>query len=174
MDYNDYHVGWICALATELAAAMSLLDEDHPALPARRQDDNVYVLGRLEKHNIVIASLPAGVMGVASASRVAERKCVCPGPDNQVILSNLWESIVQPGCYAWINMPNVSVDSTAQQSAQSEKYQEQTRDRILGKDNDTSYDSASTSSQEQDLDHTSFSDSEDGGVQLFNLPSRIT
>ena len=29
---NDYTVGWICALETELAASQAMLDEEHPDL----------------------------------------------------------------------------------------------------------------------------------------------
>lgn len=73
MFHDDYKIGWVCALPTELAAAASLLDEEHPTLPGRAQDDNIYIFGRLGQHNVVIACLPLGVMGVTSASRVAEQ-----------------------------------------------------------------------------------------------------
>lgn len=72
-DPNDYTVGWICAITTEYVAAQAFLDEEHegPAhLPSRDSSD--YTLGRVGKHNVVIAVLPMGSYGIASAARVAE------------------------------------------------------------------------------------------------------
>jgi hypothetical protein len=69
--HRDYKVGWICALSTELTAAMAMLDEEHPPLWQHAQDDNLYTLGRIGEHNVVIACLPAGRMGNNSAATVA-------------------------------------------------------------------------------------------------------
>lgn len=71
MKYEDYTVGWICALPAETAAAMGMLDERHDHLPQHPNDDNNYILGRIGEHNVVIAGLPAGVTGLTSAARVA-------------------------------------------------------------------------------------------------------
>ncbi|GLA32527.1 hypothetical protein AnigIFM63326_000736 [Aspergillus niger] len=71
---DDYTVGWICALAPELTAAQAMLDETYeaPMLPGdRAHDSNVYSYGRMGQHNVVIASLPAGVTGKVSASSTA-------------------------------------------------------------------------------------------------------
>ncbi|KAF4952519.1 hypothetical protein FGADI_6754 [Fusarium gaditjirri] len=55
----EYTVGWICALPTELQAARAMLDERHRMLQDQpRHDTNNYILGRIKRHNIVIASLP--------------------------------------------------------------------------------------------------------------------
>jgi nucleoside phosphorylase len=69
---EDYTVGWICALPLEAAAATAILDETHEE-PRKRHsnDDNVYTLGRIGEHNVVIACLPAGVYGTNSAATVA-------------------------------------------------------------------------------------------------------
>lgn len=69
---DDYTVGWICAIATEHVAARVFLDEEHE-LPdyVSPNDNNSYVLGRVGKHNIVIAVLPHGEYGVSSAASVA-------------------------------------------------------------------------------------------------------
>jgi nucleoside phosphorylase len=64
-------VGWICALPTEMAAAQAMLDDIHPPLPQNASDRNNYTLGRMGVHNVVMACLPAGVMGTVSAARVA-------------------------------------------------------------------------------------------------------
>lgn len=71
--HEDYTVGWICALPrTELVAAEAMLDEEHPILPAvHPQDPNVYTLGRIGDHNVVIACLPAETTGKVSAASVA-------------------------------------------------------------------------------------------------------
>src|SRR5690606_7334975 len=71
---QDYTVGWVCALPVELAAAMVMLDEEHEALPDQPEgDNNVYTLGRIGEHNIVIACLPAGQMGITSAATVVSQ-----------------------------------------------------------------------------------------------------
>lgn len=69
---EDYTVGWICALPLEAAAATSMLDEIHEE-PRKRlpNDHNVYTLGHIGEHNVVIACLPAGVYGTNSAATVA-------------------------------------------------------------------------------------------------------
>ena len=69
---NDYTVGWICALETELAASQAMLDEEHPDLLQAENDTNTYTLGRIGRHNIVVACLPSGTTG-ASAAAIAER-----------------------------------------------------------------------------------------------------
>ncbi|KAJ0424773.1 hypothetical protein BJY00DRAFT_221205 [Aspergillus carlsbadensis] len=72
--HQEYIVGWICALAEEMAAARAMLDEEHPSLPQdHRVDNNSYVLGRIGCHNIVLACLPNGVTGTTSAAVVANR-----------------------------------------------------------------------------------------------------
>ena len=71
--HQDYRVGWICALPTEMAAATCMLEERHPALAQPDTDDNNYALGRIGQHNIVIACLPSGLPGTTSAARVSLR-----------------------------------------------------------------------------------------------------
>ncbi|KAF7520534.1 hypothetical protein G7054_g12729 [Neopestalotiopsis clavispora] len=69
---NIYTVGWICAVETELIAAASFLDEEHDdpdCLPIN--DNNSYILGRIGKHNVVIAALPDGQYGLVTAATVA-------------------------------------------------------------------------------------------------------
>ncbi|KAF2403515.1 purine and uridine phosphorylase [Trichodelitschia bisporula] len=68
---NYYTIRWICALPMELAAAQEMLDEEHQSLPQNAADSNVYVLGRLGGHNVVIACLPVGQMGTNAAASVA-------------------------------------------------------------------------------------------------------
>lgn len=68
---RDYTVGWICALPIELAAAQEMLDEEHEGFPQRGPDPNLYTLGRIGDHNVVLACLPAGQTGTQSAATVA-------------------------------------------------------------------------------------------------------
>jgi nucleoside phosphorylase len=68
---QDYTVGWICALPIELAAATEMLDEEHQDLPQDSNDTNLYALGRIGEHNVVLACLPAGQMGTSSAAAIA-------------------------------------------------------------------------------------------------------
>src|ERR1700761_4470828 len=69
---EDYTLGWICAISTELVAAEAFFDEKHE-LPENvsPNDNNSYVLGRMGKHNVVIAVLPDGEYGIAAAEGVA-------------------------------------------------------------------------------------------------------
>ncbi|KAK8186898.1 ankyrin repeat-containing domain protein [Phyllosticta capitalensis] len=71
-DPDIYTVGWICAIRTEFTAARQFLDEEHE-LPSRAScnDNNAYTVGRIGKHNVVIALLPIGGYGVVPAAAVA-------------------------------------------------------------------------------------------------------
>ncbi|KAF9889051.1 hypothetical protein FE257_008028 [Aspergillus nanangensis] len=64
-----YTIGWISPLEIEYTAALVMLDEEH-ASPEERPvaDENIYGLGSIAGHNIVIASLP--VMGNNAAATV--------------------------------------------------------------------------------------------------------
>ncbi|KAL8337719.1 hypothetical protein RB601_006838 [Gaeumannomyces tritici] len=71
----DLHtVAWISALPIERVAAAAMLDEEH-ARPTNfhknPNDKNFYTWGRIGEHNIVIASLPAGLYGTTSATGTA-------------------------------------------------------------------------------------------------------
>ncbi|GKZ37400.1 hypothetical protein AbraIFM66950_008923 [Aspergillus brasiliensis] len=68
--HDDYTVAWICALPMELAAAKAMLDDVHPPLPQPESDHNVYTLGRVCSHNVVVACLPGGDYGTISATGV--------------------------------------------------------------------------------------------------------
>ncbi|KAK8048380.1 hypothetical protein PG994_010110 [Apiospora phragmitis] len=67
-----YTVGWVCAISTEYVAACVFLDDEHESPEHSAQhDNNSYTLGRMGKHNVVIAVLPRGEYGTASAASVA-------------------------------------------------------------------------------------------------------
>ncbi|KAF1995373.1 hypothetical protein P154DRAFT_526419 [Amniculicola lignicola CBS 123094] len=69
--HDDYTVGWICALPIELAAAQEMLDEEHEDLEQDEHDTNLYSLGKVGEHNVVIVCLPAGLIGNHPATAVA-------------------------------------------------------------------------------------------------------
>ena len=56
LSYGDYTVGCICPMGVELAPVQAMLDHVHPSLPTQR-DQNGYILGDMEGHNIAIAVL---------------------------------------------------------------------------------------------------------------------
>jgi nucleoside phosphorylase len=57
LGHEDYTVGWICPLEVEQIAALEMLDEEHEPLPQPRVDHNVYSLGSIGGHNVVIAGM---------------------------------------------------------------------------------------------------------------------
>ncbi|KAJ5710548.1 hypothetical protein N7488_004704 [Penicillium malachiteum] len=61
-DPSNYGVGWICAVITEYVAAQEFLDEEHEGPP---------LSCKMGQHNVVIAALPDGEYGTASAVNVA-------------------------------------------------------------------------------------------------------
>ena len=69
----EYTVGWVCAIPVELAAAQEMLDEEHEELPQDNLDPNLYKLGRIGNHNVVLVCLPAGHIGIGPAAAGAIR-----------------------------------------------------------------------------------------------------
>ncbi|KAJ5706518.1 hypothetical protein N7536_002207 [Penicillium majusculum] len=71
-DPGNYTVGWICALPVEYVSAQVFLDKEHdkPRFVSPN-DTNDYTLGQMGEHNVVIAVLPDGEYGTASAAGVA-------------------------------------------------------------------------------------------------------
>ncbi|KAK5738256.1 hypothetical protein LTR17_006133 [Elasticomyces elasticus] len=68
---ESYTVGIICALAVEKAAVEATLDEEHGGVGKTTGDENSYNFGRIGEHNVVVASLPAGMTGKAPAAVAA-------------------------------------------------------------------------------------------------------
>ncbi|THY28239.1 hypothetical protein D6D00_04385 [Aureobasidium pullulans] len=54
---EDYTVAWICPLEVEQIAALEMLEEEHHRLPQPENDHNVYNLGSINGHNVVVAGL---------------------------------------------------------------------------------------------------------------------
>ena len=74
---EDYTVGWISAIPIEKAVACEMLDEEYPRERwpwfDTQRDYNSYTFGCLHGHNIVMACLPKGRYGNASAAVVAQQ-----------------------------------------------------------------------------------------------------
>ncbi|KPA37290.1 hypothetical protein FLAG1_09900 [Fusarium langsethiae] len=69
---QKYTVGWICAVTTEFVAARAFFDEKHDQLETTaNNDNNNYALGKIGKHNVVMAVLPKSEYGTTSAATVA-------------------------------------------------------------------------------------------------------
>lgn len=58
LERHEYTAGWICPLEVEQIAALHMLDERHSRLSQPPTDHNVYNLGSIHGHNVVIAGLP--------------------------------------------------------------------------------------------------------------------
>ncbi|KAK2480748.1 hypothetical protein H9L39_06387 [Fusarium oxysporum f. sp. albedinis] len=75
-DPDAYTVGWVCALSTEFTAAQEQFDEEYEPheSPEHRDanDFNVYSFGKVKGHMVVVAVLPNGQYGTASAATVAK------------------------------------------------------------------------------------------------------
>ncbi|KAF3226301.1 hypothetical protein TWF106_000796 [Orbilia oligospora] len=69
--HDEYTVGWICALPIELDAAKAMLDDIHPSLPIPAADENLYTLGSIGGHNVVITCLPKHSIGTNQTARAA-------------------------------------------------------------------------------------------------------
>jgi hypothetical protein len=69
---TDYHVAWICPLAdVELVPARLMLDEEHPIpLYNTHFDENAYICGAINGHNVVIATCPQGETGNVNAGHL--------------------------------------------------------------------------------------------------------
>ena len=68
LTHNDYTVACICPMGVELAPVMAMLDQRHQSLPTSRAQ-NRYTLGRIGRHNVVIAVMPE--IGNNNAATVA-------------------------------------------------------------------------------------------------------
>ena len=67
---DQYTIGWVSALPIELAAAQEMLDEKHEIPIRNPSDTNIYTLGRIGVHNVVMACLPYRQMGTNAAAVV--------------------------------------------------------------------------------------------------------
>ncbi|XEV05766.1 hypothetical protein FSHL1_011053 [Fusarium sambucinum] len=69
---QKYTVGWICAVTTEFVAARAFFNEKHDQLETiANNDNNNYALGKIGKHNVIMAVLPKFKYSTTSAATVA-------------------------------------------------------------------------------------------------------
>ncbi|KAK6360492.1 hypothetical protein TWF730_006632 [Orbilia blumenaviensis] len=68
LKYEDYTVGWVTVLDSELNASILLLDEEHEPLAPKENDDNGYILGRIGAHNVAISFSGAGAYETNAAA----------------------------------------------------------------------------------------------------------
>lgn len=68
--HYDYTVAVVCAMSFEMSAVRYMLDREHTRLPTKPGDSNMYALGDLHDHNVVLACLP-GQQGKGAAATVA-------------------------------------------------------------------------------------------------------
>jgi nucleoside phosphorylase len=69
--YEDFTIGWICALPLEATAAMFMLDEIYESeFPRKHGQETAYHAGTANGQNIVIACLPKSEYGIGAAARV--------------------------------------------------------------------------------------------------------
>lgn len=69
--YNEYTVGWVCALPKKQTAVTAMLNQRHTDLPKPPNDYNIYTLGSIGKYYIVIVYLPKGKLGTSLAATIA-------------------------------------------------------------------------------------------------------
>ncbi|KAL4787743.1 hypothetical protein BJX76DRAFT_354003 [Aspergillus varians] len=77
LSHDAYRVAWICPLEVEQIAAMEMLDREHQPLPQLRGDTNIYNLGSINNHNVVIAGLPK-TGNCSAATVVAQMRMTFP------------------------------------------------------------------------------------------------
>jgi nucleoside phosphorylase len=67
-----YTIFWVCALPIEMGAALHMLDELHSRNKAFSGDSNIYTLGKIGPHYVVIVCLPKGTTGNDNAAVVVK------------------------------------------------------------------------------------------------------
>ncbi|KAM0274954.1 hypothetical protein ACHAQH_007722 [Verticillium albo-atrum] len=111
-----YTVAWIAALPIERAAAEAMLVEEHgtPAGVVRHQTDkNVYTWGHVGDHNVVIASLVAGVYGTTSAATTASSLLASLPSIRIGLLSGIGGGIARPDDGYDIHLGDIVVNAAA-------------------------------------------------------------
>jgi nucleoside phosphorylase len=68
---EDFKIGWLSALPVELAAAIAVLDQKYLEVPLGMKRSNLYTLGRIGRHKIVIACVPDSLSSKMSTAAVA-------------------------------------------------------------------------------------------------------
>lgn len=72
LSFDDYTIGWICALPVELEAAQLIFKTTHP-LPSIPNDRNIYHSAQFGPDNIIIACFPGDETGTDSPTKAVTR-----------------------------------------------------------------------------------------------------
>ncbi|KAL4929767.1 nucleoside phosphorylase domain-containing protein [Aspergillus undulatus] len=83
---EDYRVGVVCALEFEMSAIRYMLDNEHSSLPSAQGDSNLYILGELSGHNVVVACLPCNQGKGAAAIVTANMSRTFPKVDLRLLV----------------------------------------------------------------------------------------
>ncbi|OJJ36005.1 hypothetical protein ASPWEDRAFT_183976 [Aspergillus wentii DTO 134E9] len=112
---TDYTLGWICAITAEYVAAQALLDEKHQGPEhVSPHDNNDYTLGRIDKHNVVIAVQPDGEYGISSAASLV-RDMLHSFPNIRISLMNFHiNSLGQATRHGHLEVEKTLLDSGAE------------------------------------------------------------
>ncbi|KAK4077789.1 uncharacterized protein Triagg1_3483 [Trichoderma aggressivum f. europaeum] len=68
--FDEYTIGWICTRPTEWIAASGMLNDIHPNIEKPSYDSNIYAMGSIYDHNIVVACPPDEEIGNTSAAAI--------------------------------------------------------------------------------------------------------
>ena len=61
LNFDEYNIAWIAILPIEAEAALGILDTQHDGqFETARGDDYIYIGGEINRHKVVVATLPAG------------------------------------------------------------------------------------------------------------------
>lgn len=77
LKHDDYHVAWIWSTEIGEIAALHMLDEVDSRLPQPENDHNIYTLGSINGHNVVIAG-PHTTGNCSAATVVAQMRNTFP------------------------------------------------------------------------------------------------
>ena len=68
--HDDYTVAIICPMSFEMGAMRYMLENEHPRLPSHPKDPNLYLLGDVYDHNVVLCCIP-GQQGTGATAAIA-------------------------------------------------------------------------------------------------------
>ncbi|KAF3912608.1 hypothetical protein AA313_de0206115 [Arthrobotrys entomopaga] len=76
--YKHYTVAVVTTLELEMTAIRYMLDDEHERLPLQPGDSNLYTLGKLNRHNVVLVCLPGTQGNNESSSTVTDMRRTFP------------------------------------------------------------------------------------------------
>ncbi|KAL3459031.1 nucleoside phosphorylase domain-containing protein [Aspergillus heterothallicus] len=111
---SQYTVGWVSALPVELATAQALLDETHEIPASSPFETNIYTLGKIAGHNVVLAALPYSRIGPSLAAwETAQMKNAFPNLQF-VLMVGIGGGVPQSGSGTDVRLGDVVVGKSNQ------------------------------------------------------------